>query len=101
MTVQASDGGMPPRSQQIKVTVTISTDKNLPSFDKTDYTAEMTEDQEVGAIVIKVSASDKDVSINLVYLCLFSSLDTVWQASVTGRGRVEGRGETGEERESA
>ena len=66
LTVQASDGGVPPRRQQVKVTVTISTDKNLPSFDKDIYTANMTEDQPIGASVVQVTAFDEDVSKTLV-----------------------------------
>ena len=65
MTVEASDGGVPPRSQEVTVTVTIKIDKNMPEFKKADYAAEMTEDQAVGSTVITVSASDKDVSVTI------------------------------------
>ena len=67
LTVQASDGGVPPRRQQVKVTVTISTDKNLPSFDKDSYIANMTEDQQIGASVIQVTALDEDVSKTIIF----------------------------------
>ena len=76
LTVQAIDGGVPPRSQQVKVTVTISTDKNLPSFDKDSYATNMTEDQSMGASVVQVTASDEDVSKTVVYHCLVTRLHT-------------------------
>ena len=103
MTVQASDGGVPPRSQEVTVTVKIKIDKNMPEFKPADYAAEMTEDQSVGSTVITVSASDKDVSVTIgsVYV-LPTHRERGWgggryRGSVGGNEKEEGE-EMGRER---
>ena len=99
MTVQASDGGVPPRSHEVTVTVTIEIDKNMPEFKQAGYAAEMTEDQSVGSTVITVSASDEDVSVTVgsVYI-LATYRERGWggRRYRGGEGDMKKRGERGD-----
>lgn len=61
--VQASDQGIPPRTADVTVTVTISQDENIPTFTETEYDTEIVQETPVGSRIIAVEASDKDVSV--------------------------------------
>ena len=63
--VEASDQGVPPRVASTTVTVTVSQDSNLPTFNQTEYTATLPEDMAVGDLVVQVDAYDLDVSVNI------------------------------------
>ena len=63
ITVKASDHGEPPRSAEVTVTLSISQDSNQPSFQRSEYsTDDLAESLPVGSSIIRVSASDDDVS---------------------------------------
>ena len=79
--MRASDHGIPPRTAEVTVTISISQDQNLPTFNKTQYQAEIPQEMSEGSTVLQVLAFDKDVSKtfwfiilllfqeNLVYVC--------------------------------
>lgn len=65
LTVQATDLGEPPLSNQAMVNVTVlDANDNTPIFDQPSYSAEIGEDARVGDVVVKVSASDLDSDLN-------------------------------------
>lgn len=55
LTVQATDRGIPPLSNQATVNVTVTDcNDNVPVFSQMAYTASVLEDKPVGEIVLKV-----------------------------------------------
>ena len=65
LTIQASDQGSPPKTDQTTVRITI-TDVNdcAPQFSKKEYTVSILENIKPGTLVLTVSASDKDLGRN-------------------------------------
>ena len=65
LTIQASDKGSPPKTDQASVTISV-TDVNdcIPQFSKRTYLATIREDVKPGFLVVTVTASDKDAGKN-------------------------------------
>ena len=74
LTIQASDQGSPPKTDQASVRITV-TDVNdcTPQFSKKEYTASIPEDTKPGQLVLTVSASDEDLGTNREVVYSFSS----------------------------
>ena len=74
LTVQASDQGSPPKTDQTNVRITV-TDVNdcAPQFSRKEYTASILEDVKPGKLVLTVSASDNDLLSNGEVVYSFSS----------------------------
>ncbi|XP_078343214.1 cadherin EGF LAG seven-pass G-type receptor 1-like [Oculina patagonica] len=74
LTIQASDGGSPPKTDTATVRITV-TDVNdcVPQFSKREYTAKIREDVKPGVLVLAVRASDKDLGSNAEIVYSFSS----------------------------
>jgi len=74
LTIQASDGGSPPKTDTATVRITV-TDVNdcVPQFSKREYTAKIPENTKPGQLVLTVSASDNDLGSNAVVVYSFSS----------------------------
>lgn len=65
LTVQATDLGEPPLSNQAMVNITIlDANDNAPIFSQLAYTIQISEDAHIGEIAIKVSATDLDSELN-------------------------------------
>lgn len=65
LTIQATDLGEPPLSNQAIVNITIlDANDNAPIFNQLAYTAQISEDVHIGEFVIKVSATDLDSDMN-------------------------------------
>ena len=65
LRVVAVDGGAPPRSGTIDVTVIVlDANDNAPVFDRETYDASITENDVAGAEVVRVHASDADLGAN-------------------------------------
>ncbi|XP_065207257.1 fat-like cadherin-related tumor suppressor homolog isoform X3 [Planococcus citri] len=65
LTVQATDQGFPPLSNQATVNVTVAdANDNIPTFTQMAYTSRVSEDVPVGDIVLKVTANDLDSGAN-------------------------------------
>lgn len=65
LTIQATDLGEPPLSNQAMVNISIlDANDNPPIFGQLQYTAQISEDVHMGEIVIKVSATDLDSELN-------------------------------------
>nr|ABL75842.1 protocadherin 2A2 [Takifugu rubripes] len=70
LILTAVDGGVPVRSGTADIIVKVQdTNDNPPRFDKKVYTVNMTENTPVGALVMKLNATDLDEGLNseLVY----------------------------------
>ena len=66
--VSAVDGGDPPRSGTLSVTVYVAdVNDNRPTFTRAVYTATVAEDLSPGATVAAVTATDRDSTTRLVY----------------------------------
>lgn len=65
LTIQATDLGEPPLSNQAMVNITIlDANDNPPIFSQLAYTTQVNEDIHIGEVVIKVSATDLDSEMN-------------------------------------
>lgn len=65
LTIQATDLGEPPLSNQAIVNITIlDANDNAPIFGQMAYTTQVSEDIHIGEVVIKVSATDLDSELN-------------------------------------
>lgn len=65
LTVQATDLGEPPLSNQATVNITVlDANDNAPIFGQLAYTIQISEDINIGDVVIKVSATDLDSEMN-------------------------------------
>lgn len=74
LTVQASDGGSPPKTDTATVRIVV-TDVNdcVPQFTKREYSTKIPENTKPGDLVLTVSASDKDLGSNALIVYSFSS----------------------------
>nr|XP_029516682.1 protocadherin gamma-A5-like [Oncorhynchus nerka] len=65
LTLTALDGGKPPKSGTLNVTVTVSdVNDNTPVCDKRKYTVTVKENVPKGAFLLRVNASDSDEGVN-------------------------------------
>lgn len=65
LTVQGTDLGIPPLSSQATVNITVlDSNDNAPSFSEISYSAEISEDCNVGDVVTQVLATDLDTDMN-------------------------------------
>ncbi|GAB1301649.1 Protocadherin gamma A10 [Apodemus speciosus] len=78
LVLVASDGGNPPRSGTVLITVTVfDTNDNAPIFTSTEYRVNVPENLPVGTQLLKVTATDKDEGANGEVTYAFQkSLDT-------------------------
>ena len=65
LTIQAKDGGNPPRTgvKRLNITITDSND-NSPQFSQGLYIGQVNESAPVGTFVVRVTAADKDLGTN-------------------------------------
>ncbi|XP_071377135.1 protocadherin alpha-8-like [Centroberyx affinis] len=97
LILTAIDGGSPPRSGTLNVTVTVlDSNDNHPIFSQDVYSVTLPENVEVGAIVIKVKATDEDDGANGDVEYFFGSeldpqiYDMFRLDGITGEVRVKG-----------
>lgn len=97
LVLTAIDGGNPPRSSSINITVTVlDNNDNRPVFSQNVYTASIKENTPPNTFVLKVNASDADGGLNGEVLYSFNSnlkqnvYDTFEVDKVTGEIRVKG-----------
>ncbi|XP_068508347.1 protocadherin alpha-8-like [Syngnathus scovelli] len=65
LRLTAVDGGKPPKSGSIELTVDVlDVNDNSPVFDKEVYSASLNENVPVGTVVIQVNATDMDQGVN-------------------------------------
>lgn len=65
LTVIASDQGQPPRSTALNLTIAVDdTNDNPPVFSSSRYEVKVPEDQELGSVLLTLSATDPDVGAN-------------------------------------
>ncbi|XP_049604917.1 protocadherin alpha-8 isoform X14 [Syngnathus scovelli] len=65
LRLTAVDGGKPPKSGSIELTVDVlDVNDNSPVFDKEVYSASLNENVPVGTVVIQVNATDMDLGAN-------------------------------------
>ncbi|XP_034546282.1 protocadherin beta-13-like [Notolabrus celidotus] len=65
LVLTAVDGGVPVRSGTANIIVNVQdTNDNPPRFDKQTYTINMTENSPIGALVMKLNATDLDEGLN-------------------------------------
>ncbi|XP_052011301.1 protocadherin gamma-A10 isoform X13 [Apodemus sylvaticus] len=78
LVLVASDGGNPPRSGTVLITVTVfDANDNAPIFTSTEYRVNIPENLPVGTQLLKVTATDKDEGANGEVTYAFQkSLDT-------------------------
>ncbi len=70
----ATDGGSPPRSGTAKINVRVlDTNDNVPVFGSSVYKVKLRENSPVGALVIKLNATDRDEGSNGEVYYSFSS----------------------------
>ncbi|KAM8732220.1 protocadherin alpha-5-like isoform 13-T13 [Acanthopagrus schlegelii] len=76
LTLTAVDGGKPPKSGTLLITVNVQdVNDNIPTFDKPLYKATVPENTPPGAIVISVHARDLDEGLNGEILYSFINQD--------------------------
>ncbi|XP_057205137.1 protocadherin alpha-C2-like isoform X3 [Triplophysa rosa] len=72
--ITATDGGSPPRSGTARINVRVlDTNDNVPVFDSSVYKVKLKENSPVGALVIKLNATDRDEGSNGEVYYSFSS----------------------------
>ncbi|KAM6939461.1 protocadherin-23 [Xenentodon cancila] len=65
LTIQAFDGGIPPRTGSLQVNIhVLDENDNPPVFNQTEYHASVREDAPVGSLVSQVHATDRDLGDN-------------------------------------
>ncbi|XP_028816551.1 protocadherin alpha-8-like isoform X11 [Denticeps clupeoides] len=65
LVLTAVDGGSPPRSGTINITVSVlDNNDNRPVFDKDEYVVDIMENIATGTVVIRVNATDLDEGLN-------------------------------------
>ncbi|XP_066524884.1 protocadherin alpha-3-like [Hoplias malabaricus] len=97
LLLTALDGGTPPKSGALNITVSVSDiNDNRPVFTQETYTVTLNENAPIGTVVATVNASDADEGINgeLVYTLRRSSQSKLTEVfhldSVTGQISVKG-----------
>lgn len=74
LLLTATDGGSPPRSGTAKINVRVlDTNDNVPKFDSSVYKVKLRENSPLGALVIKLNATDRDEGTNGEVFYSFSS----------------------------
>ncbi|XP_038157776.1 protocadherin alpha-13-like [Cyprinodon tularosa] len=98
LTLTALDGGTPPRSGILNLTITVlDVNDNRPVFSKDTYTVSLNENAPLGTIVIKVNATDSDDGTNGEIEYTFGKTqkkkvyDIFELDSLTGEIRVKGK----------
>ncbi|XP_027133964.1 protocadherin alpha-7 isoform X35 [Larimichthys crocea] len=93
----ALDGGSPPKSGSLNLTITVlDTNDNRPVFSKDIYTVSLDENAPIGTLVIQINATDLDEGLNSDIVYIFGKTqkkkvhDTFELDSVTGEIRVKG-----------
>lgn len=65
LTIEAFDGGVPPRTGSLQVNIRVLDENdNPPMFNQTEYHVSVREDAPVGSVVCQVHASDRDLGDN-------------------------------------
>ncbi|XP_063045455.1 protocadherin alpha-8-like [Engraulis encrasicolus] len=65
LILTAIDGGNPPKSGSMNITVTVlDTNDNRPVFSQDTYSVTVPENIAVGAVIVKVNATDRDEGLN-------------------------------------
>ena len=65
MSVRCADGGQPALDATSPLTVCVAdVNDNAPAFDVTHYSVSVPEDATVGAVVLRVTATDRDLQLN-------------------------------------
>ncbi|XP_028816556.1 protocadherin alpha-6-like isoform X15 [Denticeps clupeoides] len=65
LILTAADGGTPPRTGTLNVTVTVlDVNDNRPVFDEEVYTVNLQENAALDTVVVKISATDQDDGVN-------------------------------------
>ncbi|KAL2077317.1 hypothetical protein ACEWY4_026821 [Coilia grayii] len=74
LILTATDGGAPPRTGTAKINVrVVDTNDNAPVFDSSVYKVKLKENSPLGALVIKLNATDRDEGTNGEVYYSFSS----------------------------
>ncbi|XP_062846838.1 protocadherin alpha-C2-like isoform X1 [Trichomycterus rosablanca] len=74
LVLTATDGGSPPRSGTAKINLRVlDTNDNVPKFDSSVYKVKLRENSPLGALVIKLNATDRDEGTNGEVFYSFSS----------------------------
>ncbi|XP_052005437.1 protocadherin alpha-8-like [Xyrauchen texanus] len=96
LLLTAVDGGTPPRSGTLNITVTVlDINDNRPVFSRETYSVTLRENSIVGTVVIQVNATDKDEGSNsdieYSFATLNSKVHEVFELDkITGEVRVKG-----------
>ncbi|XP_048838786.1 protocadherin alpha-3-like isoform X2 [Brienomyrus brachyistius] len=65
LLLTAFDGGYPPKSGELNVTVTVlDINDNRPIFDREIYSISVLESVQIGTVILKVNVTDKDEGLN-------------------------------------
>ncbi|XP_007937228.1 protocadherin beta-13-like [Orycteropus afer afer] len=65
LTLMVQDGGSPPRSGTVQMHIEVmDTNDNVPEFEQPLYRALVPEDSPIGFLIVRVSATDKDIGAN-------------------------------------
>ncbi|XP_026095452.1 protocadherin alpha-6-like isoform X12 [Carassius auratus] len=97
LLLTAVDGGNPPKSGILNITITIlDTNDNRPVFSRDTYSVTLQENSAVGTVVIRVNATDMDEGpnseIEYSFAALNSKVHEVFDLhQVTGEIRVKGK----------
>ncbi|XP_059918639.1 protocadherin alpha-2-like [Gadus macrocephalus] len=74
LTLTAVDGGKPPRSGTLQITVNVmDVNDNTPVFSQSLYKAQIVENAEIGATLLTLSATDLDDGVNSELLYSFAA----------------------------
>ncbi|XP_066515269.1 protocadherin alpha-8-like [Hoplias malabaricus] len=106
LVLTAEDGGKPPRSGTLQITVNVEdVNDNIPVFSKSLYKARVQENAPPGTTVIKVHATDSDEGLNGQIIYGFSNHDDDEDISAFAinpeTGEITIKGELDYERKSA
>ncbi|KAL2077313.1 hypothetical protein ACEWY4_026817 [Coilia grayii] len=84
LVLTALDGGIPPRSGTVHIHVTVlDANDNAPVFTEEVYRASLPENSALGAVVLKVSATDLDEGINGEVTYEFSRVSSLAKQAFT------------------
>ncbi|XP_063733011.1 protocadherin alpha-3-like [Eleginops maclovinus] len=99
LLVTAVDGGKPPKSGTLNVSIIVldNANDNRPVFSKDIYTVSLDENAPIGSLVVRINATDLDEALNSEIEYMFGKTqkkkvqDTFELDSVTGEIRVKGK----------